>query len=384
MLDVGRSRTETDINQQARPAVSVADDPKATWPASFLLYRTTPFSANHMLGCGPRPETKPMRRREFITLIGSAAAVPLLRVPVARAQEPGRTYKLGVITGAARQAPRNVALFDELKRSGFVEGQNLKIVVDGFGLRDEQFAEAAATLAKSAPDVIFCVGDPAMRAAQESTRTVPIVGLAGDMVVAGFVRSLARPGGNVTGVSITFAIDGKRQDLLMEAVPEARRFALLTDPTFTPPAQLSALQNATRARGVEVAVFKAGTPEQIAPTMDEAKAWGATALNVLGTPLFSFNRRIVIERAAALGLPAIYQWPEMAEEGGLIGYGARLPRVYRQLARLLVKVLRGVNPEDIPVEEPDKFDLVVNLKTAKAIGLTIPESFLSRADEVIE
>jgi putative tryptophan/tyrosine transport system substrate-binding protein len=325
-----------------------------------------------------------MRRREIITLIGSAVTVQFVRAPIAGAQEPGRTYKLGVITGAARQAPRNMALFDELRDLGFVEGQNLKITVDGFGLREEQFAEAAAMLAKSAPDVIFCVGNPAMRAAQESTRTVPIVGLASDMVAAGFVRSLARPGGNVTGVSLAFEIDGKRQDLLMEAVPEARRFAFLSDPTFTPPAQLSALQNATRARGVEVAVFTAGAPEQIAPMMNEAKAWGATALNVLTAPLFSFNRRIVIERAAALGLPAIYEWPEMAEEGGLIGYGARLPLVYRQLARLLVKVLRGVKPEDIPVEEPAKFDLVVNLKTAKAIGLTIPESFLTRADEVIE
>jgi putative tryptophan/tyrosine transport system substrate-binding protein len=167
-------------------------------------------------------------------------------------------------------------------------------------------------------------------------------------------------------------------------MPEARRFAFLTDPTFLPPAQLSALQNATRARGVDVAVFTAEVPEQIAPTMDKAKAWGADALNVLSAPLFSINRRIVIERAAALGLPAIYIWPEMAEEDGLIGYGPRLTPIYRQLARLIVKVLRGVKPEDIPVEEPAKFDLVVNLKTAKALGLTIPESFLTRADKVIE
>jgi putative ABC transport system substrate-binding protein len=324
-----------------------------------------------------------MRRREVIALIGSAVTAPFVRAHIAGAQEPGRTYKIGALNGSARQAPRNVAFFDELRGLGFVEGQNLKIIVDGFGLRDEQFAEAAATLAKSAPDVIFCTGNPAMRAAQESTRTVPIVGVASDMVGAGFVRSLARPGGNVTGVSLTFEVDGKRQDLLMEAMPEARRFAFLTDPTF-PPAQLSALQNATRARGVDVAVFTAEVPEQIAPTMDKAKAWGADALNVLSGPLFSINRRIVIERAAALGLPAIYIWPEMAEEDGLIGYGPRLTPIYRQLARLIVKVLRGVKPEDIPVEEPAKFDLVVNLKTAKALGLTIPESFLTRADKVIE
>jgi putative tryptophan/tyrosine transport system substrate-binding protein len=325
-----------------------------------------------------------MRRREVIALIGSAVTAPFVRAHIVGAQEPGRIYRLAVIQGSARQAPRNVALFDEFRGLGFVEGQNLKIIVNGFGLRDEQFAEAAATLAKSAPDVIFCTGNPAMRAAQESTRTVPIVGVASDMVTAGFVRSLARPGGNVTGVSLTFEIDGKRQDLLMEAMPEARRFAFLSDPTFMPPAHLSALQNATRARGVDVAVFTAEAPEQIAPTMDKAKAWGANALNVLSAPLFSINRQIVIERAAALGLPAIDIWPEMAEEGGLIGYGPRLTLIYRQLARLIVKVLRGVKPEDIPVEEPAKFDLVVNLKTAKALGLTIPESFLTRADKVIE
>jgi putative tryptophan/tyrosine transport system substrate-binding protein len=206
------------------------------------------------------------------------------------------------------------------------------------------------------------------------------------MVAASFVRSLARPGGNITGVSLPFEIDGKRQEILMEAVPGARRIAILTDPTFTPPAELPALQSAVRARGVELAVFTAIAPEQITPAMDKAKAkaWGATALNVLTGPLFSFNRRIVIGRAASLGLPAIYEWPEMAEEGGLIGYGPRLPLFYRQLAGLVVKVLRGAKPEDIPAEEPSKVDLVVNLKTAKALGLTISESLLARADDVIE
>src|SRR5450755_2884881 len=281
-----------------------------------------------------------MRRREFITLIGSAAAVSLLLVPVVRAQEPGRIYKLSVIVGPARQAPRIVAFFDELKGLGFV---------DACGTRNTR-----------------------------SDHTVPVVVLRRD------VRSLARPGGNTTGVSILAPkLDGKRQEILMEAVPGARRIAVLADPIL-PQAHLQALQNAIRARGVEVAVFSAGTPELIAPTMDKAKEWGATALNVLSGPLFSANRRLVIERAAALGLPAIYEWAEMAEEGGLIAYGARLTPIYRQLARLIVKVLRGIKPEDLPVEQSTKFDLVVNLKTAKALGLTIPESLLVRADEVIE
>ena len=179
-------------------------------------------------------------------------------------------------------------------------------------------------------------------------------------------------------------LNGKRQEILMEAVPGARRIAVLADPIISQAHHLQALQNATRARGVEVAVFSAGTPELIAPTMDKAKEWGATALTALSAPLFSINRRLVIERAAALGLPAIYEWAEMAEEGGLIAYGPRLTLIYRQLARLIVKVLRGIKPEDLPVEQPTKFNLVVNLKTAKALGLTIPQSLLLRADKVIE
>jgi putative ABC transport system substrate-binding protein len=290
-----------------------------------------------------------------------------------------------MITGAARQAPRIVAFFDELKGLGFVEEQNLKIVAGGFNLRDDQLAEVAATLAKSAPDVIFCGSPSGVRAIRETIHTVPIVSVSADMVASGFVRSLARPGGNITGVSfLSPELNGKRQEILMEAVPGARRIAALAELNNNQPAELQALQNAARARNLEVAVFTVGAPEQIAPAMDQAKAWGANALNVLAAPLFSFNRQIVIERATALGLPAIYEWAEMAEEGGLIGYGPRLTLIYRQLARLIVKVLRGVKPEDIPVEQPTKFDLIVNLKTARALGLTIPESFLTRADKVIE
>ena len=326
-----------------------------------------------------------MRRREFITLIGSAAAVPLLRSPVARAQEPGRIYRLATMTGTPRQAARMVAFFEELKTLGFVEGQNLKIVAGGFELRNDQYAEVAATLLKAAPDVVFCISDVATRAAQELAPTLPIVGLSDDMLAAGFVRSFSHPGGNITGVSILGAeLDGKRLELLMEAVPAARNIAILADPNNTRPAELQALQNAARERGIEVAVFTAVTPEQISPAMDKAKASGATAMNVLTAPLFSFNRRIVIDRAVTLGLPAIYEWPEMAEEGGLLGYGARLNSIYRQLARLLVKVFHGAKPEDLPVEQPTKFELVINLKTAKALGLNVPLHLQELADEVIE
>jgi putative tryptophan/tyrosine transport system substrate-binding protein len=172
--------------------------------------------------------------------------------------------------------------------------------------------------------------------------------------------------------------------MLMEGIPGARRIALLVDPAVTPSAELRILQNAARAHGVEAMPFDAATPPEIAPAMDRAKGAGADALNVLSGPMFSFNRRIVIEKAAAIRLPAIYEWPDMAEDGGLIGYGPNLPLLWRQTARLVVKTFRGVKPENIPVEQPSNFDLVVNLTTAKALDLRIPESFLARADKVVE
>ena len=170
----------------------------------------------------------------------------------------------------------------------------------------------------------------------------------------------------------------------MEVVPECASYRDFGGPKVTQPAELQALQNGASARGVELVIFTAGAPEQIAPTMDKAKASGATALNVLSSAMFSFNRRIVYRAGRGLGMSAIYEWPEMAEEGGLIAYGARLTPIYRQGARLLVKVLRGAKPEDLPVVQPTNFELVINLTTAKALGLTIPESFLVRADKVIE
>ncbi len=322
-----------------------------------------------------------MRRREFIALLGTSVAWPF----AAMGQEPERTYRLGILTGAARSAPRSVAFFDELKMLGFVEGQNLKIVVSGFDLREDQYSEVAATLTKAAPDAVFCVTDAATRAVRETAHTIPIVALSPDFVASGLVRSLARPGGNTTGVSILAPeLNGKRQEILLEAVPGARRIAVLADPTFTHASELQVLENAARARGADLVVFRASAPDQIASAIEKAKASGATALNVLSAPLFSFNRRIVIDQAAVQELPAIYEWPEMAEEGGLIAYGPRLTLIYRQTARLVAKVLRGAKPSDIPVEQPTNFELVINLKTANAMGVMVPATLVARADKVIE
>jgi putative ABC transport system substrate-binding protein len=199
------------------------------------------------------------------------------------------------------------------------------------------------------------------------------------------LEALARPGGNTTGVSLLAPeLDGKRQDILMDAVPAARRMAALADPAISTPQHLQALQEAVRPRGVELAIFSARTLEEIVPAMNQAKAAGAAALNVLATPLFFFNQRVVIERAAALQMPAMYQWPEMAEAGGLAGYGPRITEWYRQLARVLAKVLRGAKPADLPIEQPTNFELVINLQAAKAIGHEVPAGLVLRADKVIE
>jgi putative ABC transport system substrate-binding protein len=210
-----------------------------------------------------------------------------------------------------------------------------------------------------------------------------ILAVTDDMVGSGLVRALAKPGNNTTGVSILAAeLDGKRQEILIEAVPGLRRMAALADVNQPRRREWEA---ATRARGIELLIQPVSKPEEIAPAIDAAKTWGAAALNVLATPLFFVNRQIVYERAAALHLPAIYQFPEMADEGGLLGYGTRIFQIYRDMvARQAAKLFLGSKPADLPVEQPTKFELVINLKTAKAIGHDIPAGLVLRADKVIE
>jgi putative ABC transport system substrate-binding protein len=321
-----------------------------------------------------------MRRRDFVSLLCSAAVASPLGL---RAQEPGRTYRLGSLQVNPRNTPHLLAFFDELRRLGFVEGQNLSVDGRGFEVRIEQFPKTAAEMVSAKVDLILCAGDAATRAAQAATTAIPILAITDDMVGSGLVRALANPGSNTTGVSILAAeLDGKRQEILIEAVPGLRRMAALADANQPPRGEL---ETAARARGVEPLTLPVAKPEEIAPAIDAAKTWGAAALNVLATPLFFVNRKIIYERAAALQLPAIYLWPEMAEEAGLIGYGPRVVQIYRDLmARQAVRLLLGTKPADLPVEQPTRFELVINLSTAKAIGHEIPAGLVLRADKVIE
>ena len=324
-----------------------------------------------------------MRRREFITLLSGAATVwPL----AARGQQPGRIYRLGSLHSAPRDAPHQAALLDDLRRLGFAEGQNLAVDWNGYSLSAEQFEQHAVELVNAGVDVIAAGGDAAVRAAQRATTSIPILALTDDMVGQGFVRSLAQPGGNITGVTILASeLDGKRQEILIEAVPGVRRIAALADTHTTTPSRLTELEDAARARGVALSIHRVGRSEEIANAIDAAKAADAGALNVLASALLFNNRTVIFDRVAALRLPAVYQWPEMAEQGGLIGYGPLIVQLYRDImSRQLAKLLRGIKPADLPVEQPTRFELVINLKAAKAIGHEVPAGLVLRADKVIE
>jgi putative ABC transport system substrate-binding protein len=302
------------------------------------------------------------------------------------AQEPGRTYHLGGVSSSPRNAPILVAMFDELQRQGFIVGQNLTVEWRVYGSRVDLIPEFMAELVKAPLDAIYIGGDVGIRAAQQATAAIPIVGVTEDMVEQGLVKSLARPGGHTTGVSILAnELDGKRLEILIEAVPGLRRISALADSKQTQSSQLQALQDAARARGVELSIHQVASADEITAAIDAAKASGAGALNVLESAFLYGNRQLILDRVAALRLPTIYRWPEDAEEGGFLAYGPRIGQIFRELvAGQIIKLFHGTQIADIPVEQPTKFELVVNLKTAKAMGVTVPEGLLARADKVIE
>ena len=301
------------------------------------------------------------------------------------AQESGRIYRVGFLIPAARDTPAIAAFFDELRLNGFVEGQNLAVLPNGFTIRRENIETAAATLVAAKPDVLVGGPDLYTRALQKMTQTISIMTMSEDMLAEGLVQSLSRPNGNTTGISIlSTELNGKRQDLLIEATPNARKIAALNDATVPRPEQIRVLKEAANKRGIELAVFDISKPEDIGPAVDGAKAAGVQALNFLASSLFFPMSPTALEHINRARLPAIFHWPEMAERGGLIGYGTRFSEVFRQRARQTVKVLRGAKPADIPVEQPTRFELVINLKTAMAIGHEIPAGLVLRADKLIE
>jgi ABC-type uncharacterized transport system substrate-binding protein len=322
-----------------------------------------------------------MRRRDFITILGGASAT----LPFAAlGQQEGRSYRLGALMGHPRDVPVNVAFIEEFRRYGFTEGQNLVVEWRAFGQDFGLLPQYAAELVSARVDVITTAGEEATRAAQQATKTIPIVALVDDLLGSGLVQSLARPDGNITGVNwLSVDLDGKRQDLLIEALPGLRRLAALE--VNSTAAKLDALKEAARAHNVELSIYHIARVEEIAPAMETAHASGVSAVNVLTHVLFWANRQLIMDRAAALHLPTMHGSPEEAEEGAFAAYGSRLvPGFVGLMPQQIVKVFRGIKVADIPVEQPTKFELVINLKTAKSMGVTVSPGLLLRADKVIE
>src|SRR6266851_2989369 len=326
-----------------------------------------------------------IKRRNFITLLGGAAAMPSLLWPLAARAQQVRLPVVGVL----RPNPKDIAEFFAepfrryMKAVGWEEGRNIRFLFVWAEGRSDRAPALAGELVAQNVDLIVTFGDPAIRAAQRATQAIPIVGMTDDMVGSGLAASLARPGGNTTGVSILASeLDVKRLEVLHEFVPQARRIAVLADSTtISTSAQLA---SAARDLGVELVRFEVGSPDELARALDIIATAKVEAVNVLASPLLQVSRTQIIARMRDHRLPAIYQWPESVEDGGLLAYGPRQLLCYRHVISLVDKVLRGAKPADLPIEQPSKFELAVNLKTASALGMTIPPTLLLRADEVIE
>jgi ABC-type uncharacterized transport system substrate-binding protein len=325
-----------------------------------------------------------MQRRDFITLLGGAAAWPL----AARAQQPGKPPTIGFMgsTTPAVAAQWVASFVQRLRELGWLEGRDVAIEYRWAEGRSERFAEIAAEFVRLKVDVILTHNTPTVLAAKQATSAIPIVfATAGDPVGSGLVATLARPGGNVTGISSQGSdAAGKRLELLREVVPGLRRFAVLANLASSYPAlELAEVQAASRTLGLDVFPFDIRRDQDIALAFDALKGH-AEALYVVADPLASTNRIRINTLALGVRLPTMHTVREFVEAGGLMSYGSNWPSQFRRAADFVDKILRGAKPADIPVEQPTKFDLVVNLTTAKALGLDVPSTLLARADEVIE
>src|SRR6266446_4503927 len=289
-----------------------------------------------------------MRRREFILGVGEVSVLAAL--PVARAQEAGRRYRIAILTNTPREVGLPPAFQAELGHGGFVEGGNLDVVYRGFGVAPSSLEAVAIELTRARPDVIFATGPEAARATQRATTSIAIVVLANDLVASGLVASMHHPEGNTTGVAIfAFQLDVKRLELLREALPGARRIAVFAD--HEPIRNIRDLESAARGFGIEIVPFSARLEEEVIRAIAAMKATPVEAVNLLASPILSEFRSLIRDRLDLHHLPAIWQWPEGAEAGGLIAYGPRLSAVFRQCARQVAKLLRGTKVVDVPVEQ---------------------------------
>ena len=315
------------------------------------------------------------------------AVVPEMMIVPTRAQQVGKLPTIGFLGGQTPStAGQWLAAFEQrLRELGWIEGRNVAIEVRWAEGRSERAAEIAAEFARLKVDVIVTSG-PAVFAAKQATSVIPIVfATVADPLSTGLVASLARPGGNVTGLSLTSPdLAGKRLELLHEAVPGLRQLAIMANADYPPSMQeLEEVETAARALGIETITLKIREAANIASAFESLKG-RAQALYVVGEPLTSANRVRINSFALAARLPTMVLGREILETGGLISYGPNFPSLYRRAGDYVDKILRGGKPAEIPVEQPTKFDLVINLTTAKALGLDVLPTLLARADEVVE
>jgi putative tryptophan/tyrosine transport system substrate-binding protein len=329
-----------------------------------------------------------VKRREFITLAGAAAATwPL----AAHAQQPERTRSVGVLmntTADDSNGQRRLATFlQKLQQLGWSDGRNVRIETRWAAAEVEGGREYAAELIRLAPDVILASNAPSVSALQQGSRTVPIVFVAvADPVGSGLVASLGRPGGNVTGFTLfEYAISVKWLEMLKEMAPQLTRVAVLRDPTIaTGIGQFGAIQSVAPSFGVELRPVDLRDPREIESTLTAFAKEPNGGLIVSANPLATRHRTLIITLAARLRVPGVYPFRFFVGDGGLISYGPDIINEYRRAAEYVDRILRGEKPSDLPVQAPTKYELVINLKTAKALGITIPATLIARADEVIE
>jgi putative tryptophan/tyrosine transport system substrate-binding protein len=323
------------------------------------------------------------RRRFLVTLLTGAITAPL----GAGAQQPKRLYRIGTLepTSAATNAANLNAFRQGLRERGYVEGQDFAIEYRSVDGREERYPHLAAELVRLKVDLILTRGTPAALAAKNSTGSIPVVMTSiGDPVGQGIVASLARPGGNVTGLtSVATELYAKRVELLRELVPKAARIAALfhmSNPAVPP--QWKEVERAARSLGIQPQLLDVRSREDLGTAFEGAIRQRADALVVGLDTLMQANQRLIVDLAAKHRLPAVYATIEFA--GGLVVYGVNYPEHYRRAAGFADKIFKGAKPADLPIEQATKFELVINLRTAKALGLTIPPALLARADQVIE
>jgi len=328
-----------------------------------------------------------MERREFLTLIGSAPVWPL----AARAQQPERIRRIGSLAGLAADdpimEPRLAAFFKALQQLGWTDGDNIRIDYRWGGGDADRIRKYAAELAALTPDVILSTGAPAAEQLLKATRTVPIVFvLVPDPVGSGFVDSLARPGRNATGfMSFEYGVSGKWLELLKEIAPGVTRAAVFRDPTITAGiGQFVAIQSVAPSVGVEVSPVNISDAAEIERAVSAFARSSNGGLIVTASPLARVHIDLIVKLAARHKLPAVYWDRPSVASGGLISYGADYIDQYRAAAGYVDRILKGEKPADLPVQASSKYELVLNINTAKALGLTVPSSLLARTNEVIE